>query len=112
MILIPIDTRLIRDWDSFHSVFADAFGFPSYYGRNMNAWIDCMSYLNDPEVVDTTMKANPGGVVTLQLNYVDEFAEHCPELFSTVQESVAFVNWRQIEAGRGPVLALSFNKKP
>lgn len=110
--LIRIDTRLIRDWDTFHSVFADAFGFPSYYGRNMNAWIDCMSYLNDPEVVDTTVKANPGEVVTLQLDHVDDFAERCPELFHTIEESSAFVNWRQIEAGRGPVIALSFHKKP
>jgi RNAse (barnase) inhibitor barstar len=28
---------------SFHEAFASALGFPSWYGRNMDAWIDCMS---------------------------------------------------------------------
>ena len=110
MVIVRIDTRRIRDWDTFHEVCAEALGFPSYYGRNMNAWIDCMSYLNDPEVVDTSVKAKPGEVVTIQLDYVDDFAERCPELYGALVESSAFVNWRQIALGRGPVLALSFKK--
>ena len=35
---IHIDTARIKDWDSFHNVFAEAFGFPGFYGRNMDAW--------------------------------------------------------------------------
>jgi RNAse (barnase) inhibitor barstar len=46
IIAIPADQ--ITDWESFHSVFQAAFGFPDFYGRNMNAWIDCMSYLDEP----------------------------------------------------------------
>ena len=72
MTRVCLDTRLIQDWNSFHCVFAEAFGFPDYYGHNMNAWIDCMTYLNDPSCVDTKVKANPGEVVVLQLDYVDD----------------------------------------
>ncbi len=35
---VRIDTNRIVDWNSFHDVFAEAFGFPDFYGRNMNAW--------------------------------------------------------------------------
>ena len=37
--MIRIDANDILDSDSFHTVFAPAFGFPTYYGRNMDVWI-------------------------------------------------------------------------
>ncbi|MDG3003854.1 barstar family protein [Paludisphaera mucosa] len=40
MQLVKLDTRRITDWDAFHDAFAEAFGFPEFHGRNMNAWID------------------------------------------------------------------------
>jgi hypothetical protein len=46
--LVRIDATSIRDWNSFHAVFKQAMGFPDFYGANMDAWIDCMSYLDDP----------------------------------------------------------------
>jgi len=49
MTVVRVDCDRITDWESFHSVFADVFGFPNFYGRNMNAWIDCMSYLDEPK---------------------------------------------------------------
>jgi RNAse (barnase) inhibitor barstar len=39
---IEIDISDVRDWNDFHDLFAKTFNFPDYYGRNMNAWIDCM----------------------------------------------------------------------
>ncbi|MDZ4753789.1 MAG: barstar family protein [Phycisphaerae bacterium] len=29
--------------------FAETFGFPGFYGRNMNAWNDCMTFLDGPD---------------------------------------------------------------
>jgi len=43
VITIPADQ--IKDWDSFH--FQATVGFPDYYGRNMDAWIDCMTHIDD-----------------------------------------------------------------
>jgi RNAse (barnase) inhibitor barstar len=31
----------------FHAAFAELMGFPGFYGQNWNAWIDCMSSIND-----------------------------------------------------------------
>jgi hypothetical protein len=108
--LVLLDTRRITDWDSFHEVFAELFGFPDFYGRNMDAWIDCMTDLDDPSTGMTTIHAPAGGVVTLQLEYVDEFVRRCPKQYEAIVECVAFVNWRRIETGETAVLALSYYK--
>ena len=108
MVLVRIDARQITDWDSFHSVFAEALGFPSFYGRNMDAWIDCMTDLDDPDAGMTAVHASPGGVVTLQLDGMRSLAERCPEQYHALVECSAFVNWRRVEAGEEPVIALSF----
>ncbi|HZV35960.1 MAG TPA: barstar family protein [Verrucomicrobiae bacterium] len=42
-----IDTKRISDWNSFHSVFSEVMGSPNFYGRNMDAWIDCMTNFDD-----------------------------------------------------------------
>jgi RNAse (barnase) inhibitor barstar len=48
MPLVRIDGTRLQSWDAFHSAFASAFGFPDFYGRNMDAWIDCMTSLDSP----------------------------------------------------------------
>jgi hypothetical protein len=49
-------------------------------------------------------------VVVLQLEHVTDFAVRCPEQYAAIVECSSFVNWRRIENGAGPVLALSFYK--
>lgn len=44
--IVDIPAHEITDWDSFHDVFKRVFGFPDFYGRNMDAWIDCMTDLD------------------------------------------------------------------
>jgi hypothetical protein len=107
-VLVRIDTTRIRDWASFHDVFAEAFGFAGFYGRNMNAWIDCMTSLGDPADAMTTVHAPKGGVVVLQLDAVDDFTRRCPEQYQAIVECSAFVNWRRLEVGEPAVLALSY----
>ena len=110
MNLVVVDTRLITDWDSFHEVFARAFGFPAYYGRNMDAWIDCMTTLNDPLGSDTTLFVSPGEIVVLQLEHAGDFERRCPEIYSALIESSAFVNHRLVEQGHPPALALAWRE--
>ncbi len=105
---VTIDTSRITNWDTFHDVFADTFGFPGFYGRNMNAWIDCMSYLDDPESAMSTVTCDKGDFVVLELSNVKEFKERCPEQYDALVECSSFVNWRSLEAGNHPLLMLSF----
>jgi RNAse (barnase) inhibitor barstar len=111
MMLVRLDTRGITDWASFHDVFTEAFGFPGFYGRNMDAWIDCMTWLDDPSAEMTKVHAPPDGVVVLELEHVDDFVSRCPGQYEAIIDCVAFVNWRKIEAGESAVLALSFYKR-
>lgn len=107
--IVEIETRHISDWETFHTVFAEIFGFPGFYGRNMDAWIDCMSSLDDPKAGLSVVTCTPGHVVTLQLKDALDFAERCPEQFESLVECVAYVNWRRLEGGEPTVLALSYN---
>lgn len=110
--IVAIDTDRIHDWDSFHDVFAEVLGFPEFYGRNLNAWIDCMTDLDNPGTGMTSIHCSPNSVVTLQLRNVDSFAKRCPDQYAALVECAAFVNWRRIETAAPAVLALAFFKKP
>ncbi len=105
---VTVDTSRITDWDSFHTVFAEAFGFPDFYGRNMDAWIDCLTCIDEPDDAMTTVHAPPGGVLVLDLPHARDLAVRCPEIYSARRECSAFVNYRRIEMSQEPVLRLSF----
>jgi len=98
-----LQTKGITDWDSFHSVFAETMGFPEFYGRNLNAWIDCMTGFDDGM---TRFTVAPGELFHLEVADTKEFAQRRPEIFQAFIECAAFVNGRRAEQGEPPVLAL------
>jgi RNAse (barnase) inhibitor barstar len=100
---VRLQTKSITDWDSFHSVFAETMGFPEFYGRNMNAWIDCMTGFDDGM---TRFTIAPGELFHLEVADTKDFAQRLPEIFQAFIECAAFVNWRRVEQGERPVLAL------
>lgn len=104
--VVNIPTGRIVDWNSFHDVFDEALGFPGYYGRNMNAWIDCLTCADDAE---SGMVADPvasGDLLALSIDDAAVFKRRCPEQYDALIECSAFVNYRRREVGDGPVLAL------
>jgi RNAse (barnase) inhibitor barstar len=109
MPIVRITTSRITDWDSFHRVFAEVMGFPAFYGRNMDAWIDCMTSLDSPEDGLTKIHCTPPDVVVLQLENAKTFREKHRELYDALVECSAFVNHRRIEIGEPAVLALAFS---
>jgi len=102
---IEIDCDLINDWDSFYSVFKAKFGFPEFYGRNMNAWNDCMTRLDEEF---SEVQIEKGTTLTLQLNNIQSLKQRCPDIYDAIVECSAFVNYRRIEMGEKPILLLSF----
>lgn len=75
----------------------------------MDAWIDCMSDLDDPGSGMTTVHVDSGQALPLVIEHAQDFKTRCPDLFSALVECAAFVNWQRIEAGQAPVLALAFH---
>src|SRR5262245_43602426 len=108
--VVNIDARRIVDWGTLHDEFSSAFGFPSFYGRNMNAWIDCMTYLDSPSDGMSKVHAPPGGVLVLQIDHAGELSTRNRKIYDALIQSSAFVNWRRLESGDSPVLVLSFHE--
>ncbi len=103
-----IPLREIRDWESFHDVFQRVLGFPDFYGRNMNAWIDCLTYIDEGDgMIASDLEVGDGDVLVLELLDAKDFSNRCPELFTALIECAAFVNWRRMDTGDRAILALS-----
>jgi hypothetical protein len=106
VIAIPVDR--ISDWASFHEIFKNALGFPDFYGRNMDAWIDCMTYVDAADGL-STVNVPRGGFLMLRIDNPYDFKKRCPEQYDALIECSAFVNFRRCESGETPVLALLLN---
>lgn len=106
MLQVAIDCDQICDWYSFHRVFKEAFGFPEYYGCNMDAWIDCMSYLDDASSGMTKFVVERDGLVVIQLENFTSFQQRLPEQCAALIDAVAFVNFRYCEREAKPTLSI------
>ncbi|MGV3578469.1 barstar family protein [Brevundimonas sp.] len=109
--VIDIPADRITDWESFHSVFQQQLGFPVFYGRDMNAWIDCLSDA-DEETGMITRPVEKGEHLALRINGAADFANRCPEQYAALIECAAFVNDRRAEAGKASVLTLLLDPMP
>jgi hypothetical protein len=105
---IRLDTTEIRDWDSFHQVFKRVMGFPDFYGANLDAWIDCMSYLDDPVAGMSRVSVEKDEAFLLKLLETESFRKRCPEQFEALVECTATVNRRYAESDSRTVVALAF----
>jgi hypothetical protein len=103
---VTIPVNEIFDWDSFHDVFKRVFGFPDFYGRNMDAWIDCMTDLDAPEGGMVQVSVRTGELVALEVYGAADFERRCPEQFRALVECAAFVNFRRVDLGELPILTL------
>ena len=107
---VKIDCSKIHDWESFHDTFSKPFGFPDFYGKNMNAWIDCMTYLDNPDSGMSKISCDKGDYILLELENIQPFQKRFANLYDAIIECSAFVNYRNVEVGENPLLMLSFSK--
>ena|SRR5687768_15216889 len=105
MATVKMPTERITDWQSFHKVCREVFGFPGFYGMNMDAWIDCMSYLQEDDGMTGFCLAD-GEKLCIQIEAAEDFKARLPEVFSALQECASFVNQRYVDSDRAPVLSL------
>lgn len=110
--VVEIAVQRIVDWESFHEVFRKALGFPSFYGCNMDAWIDCMTSVDSVGDGLATVTVQPGEMLVLKIDDAFGFRQRCPEQYNALVECSAFVNFRREEVGEGPVLAILFSGRP
>jgi hypothetical protein len=101
---VTIDCARITDWSSCHDVFASGFGFPEFFGRNRDAWIDCMTRLDEKF---SAVQVDTGTCVVLHLVNGQALKQTAPDVLAGLFEMAAFVNFRRIEVGEEPILILS-----
>lgn len=94
IVAVPVDQ--INDWSTFDDVFQRAFGFPEFYGRSIDAWIDCMTSLDSAEDGMSTLTVAPSGLVVLAIDDAGDFKKRCPEQYHALVEASAFVNYRRM----------------
>ncbi len=110
-LVVKIPVEKITDWSSFHGVFQETFGFPVFYGRNMNAWIDCLTSVDSPGDGMSAVTVKPGQLLVLEIAEPFEFKGRCPEQYDALLECSAFINFRRAEIGGTPVVALLLNDR-
>jgi hypothetical protein len=97
----------IDGWDAFHDQSAAAFGFPDFYGRNMDAWIDCLTYVRDGDGM-SRFALGPEEPLVVEVLATESFNRRVPQVFDALIECAAAVNQRQAAAGEVPALHLLF----
>lgn len=104
--LIRLDARRLTDAAALHAALAEAFGFPPTHSKNLDALVDSLTHLDNP----TTARVCPlpGEQAVLLVDHAD-FAAAAPQL-RALADAAAFANFRRLEKGAGPVVALAYDR--
>ena len=94
---VIIDFNEIESCKSFHSVFSEVMGFPDFYGENMDAWIDCMSCIDDPEAGMSTIVVKSNESLDMIVLGVSNALKNIPDILQCFFECTVAVNQRFIE---------------
>jgi RNAse (barnase) inhibitor barstar len=100
-----LNGEIINNWDSFHTESQQAFGFPDFYGRNMDAWIDCLSYLRDDDAM-STFRLQPDEILQIEVQHADLLRQKAPEILAEMEFCIAAINERYEDYGEKPALSL------
>jgi hypothetical protein len=105
MASVTLETREICDFASFHACCAKVFGFPNFYGANMNAWMDCLSYLPDGDGM-SSFRLSQNEHLFVHVPEFEAFSKRVPEVSNALLECTAAVNRRYVKANDAPRLVL------
>ncbi len=106
MAVVRLDTTKITDWASFHQVCYEAFGCFDGYGRNMNAWIDCMSSLDEEGMTKFLLEKDE--ILHIEIVEKEKFNSRFPKILKELIECTAFVNQRYIATNGKPKVSMIF----
>jgi hypothetical protein len=105
MAKVKLDGAQIKDWEAFHVACQREFGFPDYYGRNMDAWVDCLSYLRDEEGMSKFRLAE-NEVLEIEIAHSAQLKQNQPEILDELTFCVEAINDRYADYGEKPALKL------
>lgn len=87
--VVAVDGAAMTTPAAMHAELARAFGFPAWYGHNLDALLDCLSSLDEPGM--STLALAPGGVVTIAIADASAMPE---ALYHALLDTIAAANQR------------------
>ncbi|MDW3096825.1 MAG: barstar family protein [Alphaproteobacteria bacterium] len=105
---IVLEPTILKSWKDFHDGFSRAMGFPDFYGKNMSAWIDCMSSIDAAEDGMSTITVEPNEILVLQVTLGTTASAETAEVIVELCQCTAFVNRRFAEDGTQTRIFLEF----
>lgn len=105
MAAVQLDGKAITDWDTFHSISHEVFGFPDVYGRTMDAWVDCLSYLRDDDGM-SKFRLKKDETLRITIADTDVLRKKAPEILDDIVFCIDAINDRYLDYGEKPALEL------
>jgi RNAse (barnase) inhibitor barstar len=100
---VVLPTNEIRNEKTFHAVSQRLFGFPDFYAHTMDAWVDCLSCLDDPSAEMCSLTLAPGELLVI---VVPNSSQLKKEIFDSLVEATIAVNTRFASRGKPPLVGL------
>ena len=94
--------EIYNDLD-FHKFLQKSFGFPNFYGNNINALIDCLSGLRYPDEGMISLNIDTDEILLLTIIKFDSLESNLMKMFIRV---IGEVNKRQIKKGNNIAILL------
>lgn len=105
MATVCLNGETITDWKTFHLQCQNAFGFPEFYGHNMDAWVDCLSYLRDDEGM-SKFRLKPNEILQIEMTHAELLRLRVPDLLEELKFCIDGINERYEDYGEKPALVL------
>ena len=102
---VKLNGEAITNWEAFHNESQRVFGFPDFYGRNMNAWVDCLSYLRDDDGM-SAFRLKPDEILRIEVQHADLLRKQAPEILDDLAFCIEAINDRYADYGEKPALEL------
>ena len=102
---VSLNGDAIASWDAFHDESQRVFGFPEFYGRNMNAWVDCLCYLRDEDGM-SQFRLEPDEVLRIEVQHAAHLRAQAPEILDDLAFCIEAINDRYADYGEKPALEL------
>ena len=108
--IVRIDARRLTDAAGLHTALCEAFGFRATYGKNLDALVDCLTHLDNAKAALSRVQVLPGQVALLVLDHADAATNQQAAQLQALVDAVAFVNWRRLENGQPPIVAVAYHR--
>lgn len=100
---VIIDFVKIKSIDDFYDEMTRVFGFPAFFGRNGNAFIDCLFSLRYPQDEMTAIHIRKDEYIIMELV---NFSSASQNVKDTLIISIEFVSMKCKEKGQEPSILL------